>query len=284
MKIKTNRKLSFIFILIVYTLATLIGLFVYNHLNYSLWQNILIADVVSTIIVFIFSCLVKNASVYDPYWSVQPIIISILLFLKNDFNVTSLLVIIAIFIWGLRLTYNWAFTFKNLLHQDWRYTLIKEKTKSLYPFVNFIGIHLIPTIIVYLCILPVIILIVNNVSFNLFSLFGIIVSSGAIIIETIADKQMHNFQAKNTHKLIRVGIWKYSRHPNYLGEILMWYGVAIYCIINLNSSFYLIIGAIVNTLMFLFISIPLAENHQSSRKEGYSLYKAETRMLLPFKK
>lgn len=284
MNFKENRLFSFIFIFIVYLIATIIGIIVYNYLDYPFWLKLLIADIISTIIVFIFSCSSNNASVYDPYWSMQPIIIIPLLIIRNGFTITNILVTIIVLIWGVRLTYNWAFTFKNLLHQDWRYTLIKEKTNSFYPLINFIGIHLVPTLIVYSCILPISFLIINNASFNILSIIGLFISMIAIFFEAIADKQMHDFQAKNTHKLIRIGIWKYSRHPNYLGEILMWWGVAIYCILNLKSHAYLFIGSIANTLLFLFVSIPLAEMHQAARKEGYLEYKKETRMLLPFKK
>lgn len=284
MNFKENRLFSFIFIFIVYLIATIIGIIVYNYLDYPFWLKLLIADIISTIIVFIFSCSSNNASVYDPYWSMQPIIIIPLLIIRNGFTITNILVTIIVLIWGVRLTYNWAFTFKNLLHQDWRYTLIKEKTNSFYPLINFIGIHLVPTLIVYSCILPISFLIINNASFNILSIIGLFISMIAIFFEAIADKQMHDFQAKNTHKLIRIGIWKYSRHPNYLGEILMWWGVAIYCILNLKSHAYLFIGSIANTLLFLFVSIPLAEMHQATRKEGYLEYKKETRMLLPFKK
>ena len=70
----------------------------------------------------------SNASVYDPYWSVQPIFIVIALAIGKELRVASILPIIAICIWGVRLTANWAYTFGDLTHQDWRYTMLKEKT------------------------------------------------------------------------------------------------------------------------------------------------------------
>ena len=64
---------------------------------------------------------------------------------------------------------------------------------------------------------------------------------------------------------------------------MMWWSIGLLCVFSLNNVVFLI-GAIVNHLMFIFISIPLAENHQKSRKEGFDEYKKETRMLLLFKK
>ena len=70
-----NRALSFVAVTIVYVLASVGGIVSYLLLPYSFWLNLLIADVIATVITFVFSVIFKNASVYDPYWSVQPIVI-----------------------------------------------------------------------------------------------------------------------------------------------------------------------------------------------------------------
>ena len=99
----------------------------------------------------------------------------------------------------------------------------------------------------------------------------------------ISDIEMHKFRAKKTPSLINVGLWKYSRHPNYLGEILMWWGIYFMMLPILNNYWFLFIGALVNNLMFLFISIPMADKRQS-KKDGFVLYKMNTHMLLPIPK
>ena len=88
----------------------------------------------------------------------------------------------------------------------------------------------------------------------------------------------------NPTKIINIGLWKYSRHPNYLGEITFWYGVAFVFILYNLKMWYLIIGSILNTLLFIFISIPLAENHLKAYKVGYEEYQKKTNKLLPFRK
>ena len=94
---------------------------------------------------------------------------------------------------------------------------------------------------------------------------------------------MHTFRKHRTSTFIRIGLWKYSRHPNYLGEILMWWGVGLSVALAAPHMWPLLLGALLNTALFLFVSIPLAEGRQG-KKEGYLAYKAETRMLLPIKK
>lgn len=190
---------------------------------------------------------------------------------------------IAVSLWGLRLTYNWFYTFKGLSHQDWRYTMLKEKSGKLYFFVNYFGIHMFPTLVVYLCILPAVLAIVNVVEFNFIAIIGFILCLIGVSLELFADISMQKHRKNGSGNLIRNGLWKYSRHPNYLGEITMWFGIMLLSIMVVKESPYLVMGAIINMLMFIFISIPMADKRQS-QKEGYDLYKEETRMLLPVPK
>ena len=113
LKIKSSRSFSFIVIALVYAIATVSGILIYRSLSCELWLNFLIADVSATAIVFLFSLIFTNASVYDPYWSVLPIIVVVAFACKYGLNTLSLLLLIAICFWGIRLTANWAYTFKN---------------------------------------------------------------------------------------------------------------------------------------------------------------------------
>ena len=154
MKFKSSRAISFIIVALVYVVAGAVGIISFNLLPFDFWLNLLIADVIATVVTFIFSVIFNNASVYDPYWSVQPIVILVALCFGKSLNAVHVLLLIAVCTWGVRLTANWAYTFLSLNHQDWRYTKIKEKTGKLYLLVSFLGIHLFPTLVVYGCVLP----------------------------------------------------------------------------------------------------------------------------------
>lgn len=274
-----NRPLSFFILFLIYALATAFSVILFPKIQLDYRLSLLIVDAAATVLVFIFSLIFKNASVYDPYWSVQPIVIVVYCAIQNGLTPLGILLLCAICYWGIRLTSNWAYTFKNLTAQDWRYTMLKEKTKFFYPVINFVGIHMIPTLVVYLCTLPAAVVIHNKTELNPISIIFIALSFCAATIQGIADIQMHSFKKNGGTGFIRVGLWKHSRHPNYLGEILMWWGIGLACIISQASDWYLIAGAIVNTCLFLFISIPLAENHQA-RKPGFEEYKKQTRILI----
>ncbi len=283
MKIKESRPLSFIAVTLIYVICTLVGIGQYSYLPFSTPINLLIADTVATIVCFIFSLIFKNSSVYDPYWSVAPIVILVGYSIVNGLNILGVLTLIAVCYWGIRLTANWAYTFKGLTHQDWRYTMLCEKTGKLYPIINFVGIHYVPTLVVYGCILPAVLVIESKPEINILSVIFLCVSVAAATIQCIADIQMHKYRKNRETPFIRRGIWKHSRHPNYLGEILMWWGIGLSAVCAMPDMWYLIFGAVANTALFLSVSIPMADGRQS-RKEGFAQYKSETRMLLPIKK
>lgn len=281
--IKESKPISILLIACIYIMAAAIGLGVYMLLPFVFWAKLLIADIVCTVFVFVFSLIFKNASVYDPYWSVQPIVIVLFFASRYMIAPATLLLIISIVYWGIRLTGNWAYTFGGLKYQDWRYTKFENETGRLYPLINFAGIHLMPTLIVYLCTLPAVFVIRLELKANLGSYIGALICIGAATLQLVSDIQMHKYRKSGKHGLIREGIWKYARHPNYLGEILMWWGVGIQAVSLLPGRWYLLAGALANTIMFFTVSIPLADRRQAE-KPGYAEYKASTRILLPIPK
>lgn len=281
---KIGRAWSFALIALVYAAAIAVGTTLCVFLPLGTWLNLLVADVAATVVVFLFSLIFRNASVYDPYWSVQPIVIVIGYALsEKTLSVVQILPLTAVLLWGVRLTANWAYTFYGLGHQDWRYTMLQEKTGKAYPLVNFVGIHLVPTLVVYGCVLPVVFTFAENPAFNAGAAVFFALSVGATVLQGVADVQMHRYRKNRNGPFMRNGLWKYSRHPNYLGEILMWWGIALAYVCIAPQRWYLAAGAVANTLLFLLVSIPMADKRQS-RKEGFDEYKRQTRMLLPIYK
>ncbi len=280
MTFKQNRALSFLAVTLIYVAAAVGGIALYLHLPFDWWLSLLVADVAATVFTFLFSVLLKNASVYDPYWSVQPLVILFAFAARNGFTPTRVLILAAVTLWGVRLTANWAYTFGDLTHEDWRYRMLHEKTGKFYPFINFIGIHMVPTLVVYGCTLPAAYAMLHTATINVGSLLCLLLCLLAVLLQGTADIQMHRYRQNRTVPFIRTGVWKHSRHPNYLAEILMWWGIAGAVTCLFPSAWVLCAGAFANTLLFLFVSIPLADGRQS-RKEGFTAYKRETRMLLP---
>ncbi len=281
-KLKSSRAASFAAVSIAYLIAAAIGFAVYLALDFHFAINLLLADIAATVAVFIASLIFRNASVYDPYWSVQPPVIAAAFAIHYGVNLFGAALLIAICFWAVRLTANWAYTFHGLMHQDWRYTMLHEKTGAFYPIINFLGIHLVPTLVVYGCTLPVVYAIVYSWNGSAASFIFCILAVASATMQGIADIEMQAFRRKKSVGFIRTGLWKYSRHPNYLGEILQWWCVAL-AVFAASGEWLLLIGAAANTLLFFFVSIPMADKRQAAKK-GYADYKRQTRMLLPIYK
>ena len=281
--LKRSRRASFVIVTLIYILAAAVGIAVYGILAFDWWLNLLIADAAATVLTFMFSVFLGNASVYDPYWSVQPIVILVAFAAGKELTPVRVLLLTAVIFWGVRLTANWAYTFHGLMHQDWRYTMLKEKTGVFYPLINFAGIHMVPTLVVYGCTLPAVYAFLQDGAWNAGSVLFFGISVAAAVMQGIADCQMHRFRRNRNGVFIREGLWKYSRHPNYLGEIIMWWGVALSVISVFPNVWYLGVGALANTVLFFAVSIPMADGKQSL-KPGFEEYKRETNMLLPLKK
>jgi steroid 5-alpha reductase family enzyme len=163
--------------------------------------------------------------------------------------------------------------------------MLKAKTKQFYPIVSLIGINLMPTVIVFLCVWPAMIFLEKG-GWNGITVIGFLMSMTAATLQLFADIQMQRYRKSNHDRseIINVGLWKYSRHPNYLGEILMWWGVYVMMVSIYPQGWYYVIGALFNTFMFFFISIPMAEKRLATYKVNFETYKQETRMLFPFPK
>ena len=271
-------------LLVVYAAAIALGIFLYVVLSDVMndYLAILIADVSATVLVWASGVVLRTASAYDPYWSLQTLVIYLCLLIKNNnWHVGTILLLVAIILYSARLTMNFIIGFHSLGYVDWRYRMLKEKSGKFYQVVNLFGICMFPTLVVYLATLPVIAY-ASVEAFSAIDIIGLAVIVLGTLLEFIADTQMKAFVKirKDRSEVLNRGVWKYSRHPNYLGEISIWFGVALTLILSHFNYWHFIVGAVVNLLMFIFISIPMEERHFKGYKPDYEQYKKETHMLL----
>jgi len=274
-----------------YTIALLVvilvGILLVNYLHPLLM--ILIADFIATIIIFILGTVLKNSSLYDPYWSVAPLIIALYFIIfpqsatVNFFR--QLVVLILVFAWSVRLTFNWIRQWRGLRHEDWRYSQYRMDYGRNFWFINLTGIHLMPTILVYLgCLSLYPALSLSSKPIMVLDFAAIIITVSAILIEGLADNQLSKFvkTRKNSQELLNTGLWSVSRHPNYLGEILFWWGMYAFALATDLSFYWAIIGPIGMTLLFNIVSIPLIEKRHLKRKPEYPEYKRKVSRLIPW--
>lgn len=289
-KTTLNRAGSIRLSLLIYIMAILAAVLTAGSFkDFHPLLMIAAGDIAATLLVFIFSVAMNNSSAYDPYWSVKPIVIAIaylFIFSLESLNIRQWLVITGVLLYALRLTSNFYRDWPGFSHEDWRYVRFREKFGNAYWLISFLAVHLFPTMMVFLgCMAMLPVFSDSGNPLNGWDIFGAIVLFGSVVYAFTADEQLRRFRNEraNKGKIITTGLWRYSRHPNYLGEILTWWGLAIFAIATGCKYWWVFAGPVAITLMFLFASIPMIEKRHLEKRAGYSDYISGTPMLLPLK-
>lgn len=107
-----------------------------------------------------------------------------------------------------------------------------------------------------------------------------------LVIESVADSQKSAWKRRGEKDYINRGLWAWSRHPNYFGELLLWWGIWIYALPSLSGLDHLaVFGPLFISLLILFVSgIPLLEKAADKKyagREDYAAYRAGTSVLIP---
>jgi steroid 5-alpha reductase family enzyme len=247
-----------------------------------------IADLTATATVFIFSVIFDNSSLYDPYWSVIPVFIVLFWTLHPDAaganTVRQIVVMVLLGSWAVRLTFNWVRRWRGLGHEDWRYTDFRKQSGRYYWPVSFAAIHLVPTVLVFAgCFSIYVAVSAGTGAFGILDFPAIIVTAAAIIIETVADRQLYEFLATGKAKgqVLTSGLWAYSRHPNYFGEVLFWWGLYLFAVAAEPAYWWAIFGPLAMTVLFVFISVPMIEKHMAAGRLDYLKIRTGVPKLLP---
>ena len=281
---------AFLIVIVAYLLAgaAAVGTCILFHAQSPI-LIVALADLIATIVIFIFSAITDNSSMYDPYWSVAPVFIALFWLLQpgsNGFaNPRHVLIFVLVCLWAIRLTTNWATQWHGLGHQDWRYQDIQKQTRSMYWPVSFLGIHLMPTILVFLgslALWPT--LSDRNTQLTWLDIVAALVTLTAVIIEGTADLQMRRFRSKpdSAKQVIPPGLWSASRHPNYFGEVLFWWGLYLFVPLAYPGFWWAIAGPIAILLLFLGISIPIMERHLLAGHPTYPEYQRRVSRFFPW--
>lgn len=252
----------------------------------SPWWRAVAADLAATVAVFAFSRAFDNASFYDPYWSVAPIAMALYWIAVvaggNSLRVVCVMIVVAA--WGTRLTYNWLRHWRGLEHEDWRYVDLRNKTGRAYWLVAFAGLHLFPTVQVLLGCTALYRALVGASPFAWLDVLGCLAGASAVFIEATADRQLHRFARDNRdpQRILDTGLWAWSRHPNYFGEVLFWWSLFLFAFSADRSAWWTAVGALSITGMFVFVSIPLIEKRMLDKRPHYAGHQKRVSPLVPW--
>ena len=249
-----------------------------------MWNAVWIILIYFTLF-FILGTILKNNSVVDIGWGIGFVLTAwILFFFSGSYGIGKIIVNIMVSLWGIRLFYyilkrNWGKP-EDFRYQKWR----KDWGKYVIPRA-FLQVYLLQGFFMFLVGLAVNYANIFGLNYSWWMLIGVIVFLVGYLFEVIGDYQLkkHIQNKDNKGKIIQTGLWKYTRHPNYFGEALLWWGIFLTVIIG-GGKWYLVLSPIVITLLVRFISgVPLLEKRME-KYEGWQEYADKTSVFIPFLK
>ena len=280
-----GRAASFGIVVGVYVVAVAVFPVVAVTMDAHPLTEVLVADLVATLLVFASSVATNNTSMYDAYWSVIPPAVVATLLVQSETGVVGTrqtLVMVAVLLWAIRLTANWARGWPGLVHEDWRYVKARDNGAP-YWLQSFFGFHLFPTVVVFACLVaaePAVR--TSTAPLGWLDVVAFVVMLAGTGLELVADEQLRGFnRTKAPGDICTVGLWGWCRHPNYLGEMTFWWGLWLAGLAADPSWWWTVVGPVAITAMFLFASIPMIDERGVERRPGYAEHMAGTTAIIP---
>lgn len=228
---------------------------------------------------FIVGTIIKNNSVVDIGWGLGFVLTAWALFFINGANnLSAILINGMVTLWGLRLFYyilkRNIFAKEDFRYQNWR----NAWGKWVIPRA-FFQVFMLQGFFMFVIGSTVYYLNVYAQDFNMISIVGIVLWLIGYGFEVIGDYQLKVHMKAHPGELMTSGLWAYTRHPNYFGEAVLWWGIFVFAMLN-GAPFYLIVSPFVITYILLKVSTPMLEDRMKL-KASWKEYADRTSMFFP---
>jgi steroid 5-alpha reductase family enzyme len=249
---------------------------------------ILLTLLICYTLLFLYSLLIRDNSIVDVFWGFGFMIIAVLSWFQSEQGIVQYTLTGLVLLWGIRLTSHIGFRKLREGKEDPRYTKWREEWGSGWYFIvrSYLQVFLLQMVLMLIVAMPI--MVVNSTGidigivkeWNIFLIIGTIIALAGLIFETVADRQLREFmKIKKPGQIFTTGLYRYSRHPNYFGESVFWFGVSL---IALPFSYLGLIGWVTITCLLLFVSgVPLQEARYAWRPE-WEEYKSRTSVFIPW--
>ncbi len=245
------------------------------------------ADLAATGTVFAFSAAHDNSSLYDPYWSVAPVPIVLYWAATGGGGVRAVVAASLVCAWAARLTANQLVRWGGLADEDFRYVELRRRTGRGYWPASLLAIHLLPTAWVFLGLLPLYpALTTPGRAPGPLDALAVAVAAVGIALEAVADHQLRRFlrRRRDPSEVLSAGLWATSRHPNYLGEILFWWGLFLFGVAAAPRWAWTVAGPLAITALFVLVSVPWMDRRMLARHPAFAERLRTVPALVPWRR
>lgn len=235
---------------------------------------------VSANVGFAVSLIKKRNDVADIFWGIGFVAVAWTSFIfAPSFNLRGLIVNLLVTIWGLRLALHIGLRNRGK-GEDFRYKAWRESWGKTFYWRSYLQVFILQGFFLFVISLPIIYVNTRISAFSLFDILGLIIWLIGFLFEAVGDYQLLQFTKNPTNKgkIIQTGLWKYTRHPNYFGEVVLWWGIFCFA---LPSGFWAILSPLTISLLILYVSgISMLEKKYENNPE-FTEYKNRTSAFFP---
>ncbi|MBX7242768.1 MAG: DUF1295 domain-containing protein [Bacteroidia bacterium] len=232
---------------------------------------------------FGISLLKKRNDIADIAWGAGFILLAwFSFFYAETAGLRGIIVCILVSIWGIRLS-GYIHRRNKGAAEDFRYQEWRNAWGKSFYIRSYLQVYMLQGFFLFLIALPVLIINTSSGSpLKITDIAGFIIWAGGFLLESIADHQLAQFKKNraNKGKIMESGLWKYSRHPNYFGEVVLWWGIGIMGL-GVPGGWIGLAGPLTITVLILFVSgVPMLEKKYEGRSD-FEAYKRRTSVFIP---
>ena len=233
-------------------------------------------------VIYGFSVFFKDMSIVDIGWSLGFVGIAWYCLGATKGSVSLYTMTILVTVWGLRLADHIAARKIRTPGEDFRYAKWRKDWGKHVYWRSYLQVFLLQGVLMFCIALPIMATAQRTSAYIFFLTLGSCVWLGGFILESVADAQLQRFIQKkdNAGTLLTTGVWKYSRHPNYFGEAVQWWGIWLVAL-SVPGTWWTILSPILLTYLLRYVSgVPLLEK-KFAKKPGFAKYAQETSIFVP---
>jgi len=232
---------------------------------------------------FIVSLITKRNDVADIAWGLGFVLVSwTALSFSDVVSQQGLLVASLVTVWGVRLAIhiarrNWG------RPEDYRYSAWRAAWGRWFYLRSFAQVYVLQGALMFLIALPTVFVMQNGGDVTLLTAIGVAVWLMGFLFEVVGDAQLAQFirNPENKGRLLRTGLWRFTRHPNYFGEVALWWGIWLIAA-SLPGGLFTVVGPLTISILILKISgVPLLEEKMKNNPE-FAEYARTTSVFIPW--
>lgn len=225
----------------------------------------------------------RDASIVDPFWGPGFLLAAVTYFLVDGtYGTRGRVVLLLVAFWATRLGYH-LLVRNRKEGEDKRYQEMREGPGDAFWWQSLFTIFWLQAGLLWIISAPLLGSIVSDVPLGLWDVAGALFFAVGFSFEAVADSQLARFKAHpaNEGKVLDSGLWRYSRHPNYFGEAVLWWGFYLFAVGG--GAYWTAVGPLLITFLLLKVSgVTMLEKNLKSSKPGYEEYVRKTSTFVPW--